>query len=209
MDQASRIAQVGGLDEYRGQLPTPELQLPSGQGVGRPFRGPLNEREKGDKGRRWQLPKTVKYDGKGNWQAFFTKFARYAEMSGWDAQECKDQLCFCLEGKASEYYALVAERNNEVDYTDLVQKLEKRFGFREIPETAQIQFQNAKQGAEEDLEDWADRVLSLATRAFRELPDHHMYQQAVLRICQGASDKEAGSAAANVRPKNIEEAVNR
>jgi hypothetical protein len=55
---------------------------------------------------------------------------------------------------------------------------EKRFGFRELPETAQIQFNNARQTPKELLEDWPDQVLSLATRAFRELPEKHMYQQA-------------------------------
>jgi hypothetical protein len=45
---------------------------------------------------------------------------------------------------------------------DLIQKLEKRFGFRELPETAQVQFNNARQTPDELLEDWADRVLSLA-----------------------------------------------
>jgi hypothetical protein len=48
---------------------------------------------------------------------------------------------------------------------DLIRKLEKRFGFRELPETPQVQFNNARQTPE----DWADRVLSLATRALREL----------------------------------------
>jgi hypothetical protein len=151
-------------------------------------------------------------------------------------------------------------------YMDLIQKLEKRFGFRELPETAQVQFNNARQtpdelledwadrvlslatrafrdyffplcrqyfpqilicnpispycahpglslavrpwrylfhlpsritpkggSPDELLEDWADRVLSLATRAFRDLPETHMYKQAVVRLCQGATDKEAGS----------------
>ena len=54
-----------------------------------------------------------------------------------------------------------------------------------------------------------DRVLSLATRAFRDLPEKHMYQQAVLRFCQGAVDKEAGSYASNIRPKNIKEAIDK
>jgi hypothetical protein len=40
-----------------------------------------------------------------------------------------------------------------------------------------VQFNNALQTPE----DWADRVLSLATRAFRDLPETHMYQQAVVR----------------------------
>jgi hypothetical protein len=33
-----------------------------------------------------------------------------------------------------------------------------------------------------------------------------MYQQAVVRFCQGAADKEAGSYASNIRPKSIEKA---
>jgi hypothetical protein len=94
-------------------------------------------------------------------------------------------------------------------YMDLIWKLEKRFGFRELSETAQVQFNNARQTPDELLEDWADLVLSLAIRAFRDLPETHMYQQAVMRICQGAADKEAGSYASSSRPKNIEEAIDR
>ena len=66
--------------------------------------------------------------------------------------------------------ALLIERIQDMAYMDLIRKLEKRFGFRELPETAQVQFNNACQTPEELLEDWADRVLSLATRAFRDLP---------------------------------------
>jgi hypothetical protein len=36
-----------------------------------------------------------------------------------------------------------------------------------------------------------------------------MYQQAVVRLCQGAADKESGSYASNIRPKNIEEAIDK
>ena len=92
---------------------------------------------------------------------------------------------------------------------DLIRKLEKRFGFRELPETAQVQFNNARQTPEELLENRADRVLSLATRALRDLPETHMYQQVVMRLCQWAADKEAGSYASNIRPKNIEEAIDK
>jgi hypothetical protein len=57
---------------------------------------------------------------------------------------------------------------------------------------------------QELLEDWADRVLSLATRAFRELPEKHMYQQAVVGLCQGVADKESGSYASNIRQGVLE-----
>jgi hypothetical protein len=164
------------------------------------------EGERGQRGRgkSVSLPMSLKFDGKSNWKAFYAKFSRYAEVSEWTEGECRDQLCWCLDGKASEYYALLVERNQEMVYMDLIRKLEKRFGFRELPETAQVQLNNAHQTPDELLEDWADRVLSLATRVFRDLPETHMYQQAVVRLCQGAADKEAGSYASNIRPKNIE-----
>ena len=124
-----------------------------------------------------------------------------------DRSECRNQLCWCLDGKASEYYAILVERNHDMAYKVLILKIEKRFGFRELPETAQVQFNNAHQTPEELLEDWADRVLSLATRALGDLPENHMHQQEVVRFCRGAADKEAGSYASNIRPKNIEEAI--
>jgi hypothetical protein len=70
-------------------------------------------------------------------------------------------------------------------YKDLIMKIEKRFGFRELPETAQIQFNNARQTPDELLEEWADGVLSLAIRAFGDLPENHMYQQEVVRSHPG------------------------
>ncbi|CAC5404165.1 unnamed protein product [Mytilus coruscus] len=133
-------------------------------------------------------PKNIKYEGKGNWQAFFTKFARYPEVCEWGPQECIDQLCWCLEGKASDYNALITERDRE---------------------TARVQFNNARQAPEESLEDWADRVLSLATRAFRNLPDEYMYEQAVTRLCQGIENKELGVQVCNLQPQSIEEAVDK
>ena len=51
----------------------------------------------------------------------------------------------------------------------------------ELPETAQVQFKIARQAPDETLENWADRVLSLATKAFRNLPVEHLFQQAVMR----------------------------
>ncbi|VDI24405.1 Hypothetical predicted protein [Mytilus galloprovincialis] len=130
-------------------------------------------------------PKNIKYDGKGNWQAFFTKFARYAEVCEWGPRNARTNF---------------AERDRGVSYRELVEKLHKRFGFKALPETAQVQFNNARQAPEESLEDWADRVLSLATRAFRNLPDDYMYEQAVMRLCQGIENKH---------PQSIEEAIDK
>jgi hypothetical protein len=85
-------------------------------------------RERGPRGRgkSVSLPMSLKFDGKSNWKAFYAKFSRYAEVSEWTEEECRDQLCWCLDGKASEYYALLVERNHDMAYKDLILKIEKR-----------------------------------------------------------------------------------
>lgn len=83
-------------------------------------------------------------------------------------------------------------------YPEIIEKLEKRFGFQDVPEMSQIQFYNCKQNKHESLEDWADRVLSLANKAFRELPEAHMNKQATLKFCQGCYD---------MKPQSMEAAI--
>ena len=49
----------------------------------------------------------------------------------------------------------------------MMKKLVNHFGSKEIMETAWAKFQQASQQADESLEDWADRVLTLATQTFK------------------------------------------
>ena len=62
-------------------------------------------------------------------------------------------------------------------------KIEKRLDFVYLPDTLQIQFMGAHQNHSEQLEDCTDKLLSLATKAFRDLPEDHIYTQA-WRLCQ-------------------------
>lgn len=89
----------------------------------------------------------------------------------------------------------------------LMQKLQKRFGYKEIPETAQLKLSSLMQGTEERMEEWADRVFQLALRAYEGLPEHYMLNQAIKRICHGCKDKDAGQFAINQHPDNIEETI--
>ena len=69
------------------------------------------EGERGQRGRgkSVSLPMSLQFDGKSNWKAFYAKCSRYAEVSEWTEGECRDQLCWCLDGKTSEYYTLLVE----------------------------------------------------------------------------------------------------
>ena len=87
--------------------------------------------------------------------------------------EQHDQFCFALEGLASEYYTLLLEIDPGVRLGAILRKFEKRFGSSAPALTHQLNFQSAVQNNGESLHQWSDRVLTLATRAFPQLPDVH------------------------------------
>ena len=111
---------------------------------------------------------------------FKQKVKLYATALEWTADECLTALRWSLTGKA-------ADRPSERH--DLSRKKETKFGARELPATAQARFQQVTQSPTESLEDWADRLLTLASRAFKDLPEHYSTQQAIARFCQGLADK--------------------
>ena len=154
------------------------------------------------------LPKNLSYDGKTNWLAFKQKFTRYATACEWTSEECLNCLCWCLTDKAADFYAILMERNEHLTYRRLMCRLEKRFGIKELAETAQARFRQATQASGESLEDWADRILTLATKAFKMLPKHYSSKQAVIRFCEGLLDREAGLRVGMDKPANIEQAIN-
>ena len=83
------------------------------------------------------------------------------------------------------------ERNEHLTYRRLMCRLEKRFGIKELAETAQARLQQATQASGESLKGCADRILTLATKAFKRLQEHYSSKQAVIRFCEGLLDREA------------------
>ncbi len=92
-------------------------------------------------------------------------------------------------------------------FFEIMRKMEARFGAKELSETARVKFQQATQNAGESLEDWADRVLTLAIPAFRKLPEKHSMQEAISKFCQGCVDKAAGKHACFGRPHSMQKAI--
>ena len=154
------------------------------------------------------LPKNLVFDGKSNWFAFKHKFTMSATQLGWTSDDCLSCLCWSLTGKAADFYAILLEQNLKLTYKQLLSKLECRFGSKELPATAQGLFLQAAQDPRESLEDWADRVMTLATKAFRDLPEDYANEQAVLRICQGLADPKAGHHICMCKPKTVDDALN-
>ena len=103
--------------------------------------------------------------------------------------------------KAADFFMLFSLNKKHVfKYQQLLNKLETRFGAKELPATAQGLFQQR-------LEDWADRM-TLAHQAFWDLPGQYSYSQAVVRICQGLTDNEVDHHVCMKEPKSMEQALN-
>ncbi len=153
------------------------------------------------------LPKNLSYDGRGNFSAFRQKFEMYARAYNWNPNNCKNCLCWSLTGKASDFYLTITERDATMTYDHIILRLEKRFGEKDLDETAQVRFHQAIQQPNESLDDWADRVMNLANRALWDLPERHVSRQAVLRFCQGLSDIDAGQDVCIRRPNTMEDAI--
>ncbi|XP_052220032.1 G patch domain-containing protein 8-like isoform X1 [Dreissena polymorpha] len=154
-----------------------------------------------------KMPKNLRYDGRTSWLSFKQKFDSYRKVYKWSDHECRDYLNWCLEGKALDYFTIETRMGESFSFRDIMRKMEGRFGSKELPENSRAKFQQATQQPGESLEDWADRVLTLATPAFRDLPDQFGQREAVSRFCQGCIDREAGKHACFERPRTIQHAL--
>jgi hypothetical protein len=173
-----------------------------------PIRQGINMDRQQDRRYFMGMYKSLKYTGKTSWKVFYTKLREYVRTAGWTEEQKKDQLLWSLEDKAGGYFTLLLERDPQITYPEIIEKLEKkRFGFQDVPEMSMIQFNNCKQDKHESLEDWADRVLSLINKAFRELPESYMNEQVTLRFCQGCYDMDAGQHACVQKPQSMEAAI--
>lgn len=77
------------------------------------------------------------------------------------------------------------------------------------PDTAQDQLSTSQQNVGESIDDWTDRVMQLALRAYPNLPEEFMMSQAIKRICHGCMDKDAGQYVANLNLGSVELVVNK
>ena len=152
-------------------------------------------------------PKALRFDGKTNWLSFKKKFNSYRKVMKWSETEIKDYLMWSLEGKALDFFTITSDIE-KYSFRRIIKKLEARFGVKELTETSKVKFQQASQRPDESLEDWADRVMTLATPAFVDLPEDHLKQEAIAKFSQGCCDKDAGKHACFEHPSTMEEALN-
>ena len=99
-------------------------------------------------------------------------------------------------------------KKREFDVPAFYVSFGKRFGIKELTETSQARFWQATQASGESLEDWAYRILTLATKAYKRWPEHYSSKQAVLRFCEGLLGRKAGLRVGMDKPADMEQAIN-
>ena len=122
--------------------------------------------------------------------------------------ESKDYLLWSLEGKALDFVTVTATNIVEYSFRKIMKKLESRFGVQELKETSKAKFRQAYQKSEESPEDWADRVMTLATPAFVDLPEQHLKLEVIAEFCQGCCDKDSAKQVCFEQSSTMEEALN-
>ena len=126
----------------------------------------------------------------------------------WSETESKDYLMWSLEGKALDFFTITTTDIEKYSFHRIIKRLEARFGAKELTEMSKAKYCQAYQKPEESLEDWADRVMALATPAFVDLPDEYLKTEAIAKFCHGCSDKDAAKHACFEHPSTMEEALN-
>ena len=145
------------------------------------------------------MPKSISYDGTGKWHTFYFKFDAFAQQYNWSGERQKHEMNWCLQGTASDYYTALWERNPRAHFRDLITQMKKRFEGQEPLEVAHMEFVAAKQAPNESLQDWADRVASIARRAFPGIEESQVSRQITLRFLDSrrsteyVNPKKAGS----------------
>ena len=155
------------------------------------------------------LPKNLVFDGKTNWTLFKQKFESYAAAAGRTDDKKTDMLIWGLQGKAADFYVLLCNMNEDLSYKHLISEFGNRFKREELPETLQARFQNECQDEGETLRDWADGILTLAAKAYKDLPEAWIRRHAIIRFCMGCLDLEAGQHAYIQQPKLFKEAMDK
>ena len=89
-------------------------------------------------------------------------------------------LIWGLKGKAADFYVPLCNMNEDLSYKHLISELGKRFKWEELQETLQARFQNECQDEGETLRDWALRILTLAAKAYKDLPEAWIRRHAIM-----------------------------
>ena len=154
--------------------------------------------------------KWMKYNGDVEWGPFYSKFSTIAEYHQWSDPDCLFALSLTLEGAALKYFDILRRRGALLNFKEVVLRMEERFGKTSLRAASQLEFSSIAQRTDETIEQWGDRVMDTAQKAFGGGTSPEIFQeQLIVRFALGCSDGEAGQQLINNPPCTLTEAIKR
>ncbi|CAG2257816.1 unnamed protein product [Mytilus edulis] len=116
-------------------------------------------------------PKLATFDGKSEWKPYYLQFIHIANKYNWDTQQKLDKLIECLREKALKIFS-TRPLSIQTDFKLLADKLNQRFGNKDLPYTIRRQLQDVRQNGDEMIEEFAERIQEMATDGYIDTPEH-------------------------------------
>lgn len=112
---------------------------------------------------------TLKFSGKGSWEAYLVQFELLAAAAGWSGRIKAVQLALSLTEDAAACLLLLSPEERE-NYSMLVGALQRRFGVFNLKDSLRCEFKNRVRQPSESLRSLAHEIETLGRRAYASLP---------------------------------------
>ena len=147
------------------------------------------------------------YDGKTEWKPYYMQFIHFSNRYKWDSKQRLDRLIECLREKALKFYS-TRPLSVQNDFVLLSEKLNQRFGNKDLPYTIRRQLQEVRQNIDETVEEFAERVQEMASDGYGPTtPENVVETISVDAFLKGCSDKKATLFAMEKNPTTLDNAL--
>lgn len=151
-------------------------------------------------------PKLSTYDGKTDWRPYFIQFSHIADKYKWTPQERLDRLLQCLRDKALKFFS-IKNKSGKGNYEQVCNKMNERFGRKDLPHIIRRQLQDLKQEQDELLEEYAERAQEMSTDGYPDTPEEFVEIIAIDAFLKGCTDKKAALTAMDKNPATLDQAL--
>jgi hypothetical protein len=151
-------------------------------------------------------PKLSTYDGKTDWRPYFIQFTNLANKYKWTPQERLDRLLQCLRDKALNFFS-IKNKSGKGNYEQVWNKMNERFGRKDLPHIIRRQLQDLKQEQDELLEEYAERAQEMSADGYPDIPEEFVEIIAIDAFLKGCTDKKAALTAMDNNPLTLDQAL--
>ncbi|CAC5360113.1 unnamed protein product [Mytilus coruscus] len=147
------------------------------------------------------------YNGKGDFQSFWSVFEIGVRKFNWDNSKQVEQLMCCLKDDALAYVSkLPSEVRRSIKHT--YELLERRYGDHLLPEQYREKLNQVRKEYKESLTEYAARVDDLVYKAFPGLnPPELLITLTIENLLRGLPDQSLAYEVRTKSPHSVDEAI--